>query len=72
MSNQTEVVAEPSDVKKIKVAAIVEYHGAHFHGWQRQNNHPEPTIQAALETALSKIANEPISKIGRASCRERV
>jgi tRNA pseudouridine38-40 synthase len=49
--------------KFIKVAAIIEYHGAHFHGWQRQKHHPEPTIQAALEDALSKIANEPVSVV---------
>ena len=63
MSDHSEVVAVPGDVKKIKVAAIVEYHGAHFHGWQRQKHHPEPTIQAALEDALSKIANESISVV---------
>jgi tRNA pseudouridine38-40 synthase len=60
---QSVVVAVPGDVKKIKVAAIVEYHGTHFHGWQRQKHHPEPTIQAALEDALSTIANEPISVV---------
>jgi tRNA pseudouridine38-40 synthase len=58
-----EVVATPGDVKPIKVAAVVEYHGAHFHGWQRQKHHPEPTIQAALEDALSKIANQSISVV---------
>lgn len=63
MLEQSVVVAVPGDVKKIKVAAIVEYHGAHFHGWQRQKHHPEPTIQAALEDALSTIANEPISVV---------
>jgi len=47
--------------EKRRVAAIVEYHGANFHGWQRQKHHPEPTIQAALEDALSRVANEPIS-----------
>ena len=46
-----------------RIAAIVEYHGAHFHGWQRQKHHPEPTIQAALEDALSKVANESISVV---------
>ena len=55
-ANSKEVVRE-----KIRVAAIVEYHGANFHGWQRQKHHPEPTIQAALEDALSKVANETIS-----------
>ncbi len=63
MPTTKEVVAMPGDSKNIKVAAIVEYHGAHFHGWQRQKHHPEPTIQAALEDALSKIANESISVV---------
>jgi tRNA pseudouridine38-40 synthase len=44
-----------------RVAAIVEYHGANFHGWQRQKHHPEPTIQAALEEALGRVASEPIA-----------
>lgn len=47
----------------VRNAAIVEYHGANFHGWQRQKHHPEPTIQAALEDALSRVANEPITVI---------
>ena len=49
--------------EKRRVAAIVEYHGANFHGWQRQKHHPEPTIQAALEDALSRVANEPIAVV---------
>ena len=44
--------------EKRRVAAIVEYHGANFHGWQRQKHHPEPTIQAALEDALSRVAKD--------------
>jgi tRNA pseudouridine38-40 synthase len=47
--------------EKRRVAAIVEYHGANYHGWQRQKHHPEPTIQAALEEALGRVANEPIA-----------
>lgn len=46
-----------------RIAAVVEYHGSNFHGWQRQKHHPEPSIQAALEDALSKIANEPVSVV---------
>ncbi len=43
-----------------RYAAIVEYNGARFHGWQKQKHHNEPTIQAALEAAISKVANHPI------------
>lgn len=42
----------------MKVALGVEYNGAHFHGWQKQQN--LTTIQSALETTLSKVANEQI------------
>jgi len=43
-----------------RYAAVVEYNGARFHGWQRQKHHDEPTVQAALEAALSKVANHPV------------
>jgi tRNA pseudouridine38-40 synthase len=43
-----------------RYAAIVEYNGACFHGWQKQKHHNEPTIQAALEAAISKVANHPV------------
>ncbi|OGT60883.1 MAG: tRNA pseudouridine(38-40) synthase TruA [Gammaproteobacteria bacterium RIFCSPHIGHO2_12_FULL_45_12] len=42
----------------MRVALGVEYNGHGFHGWQRQRQ--LPTIQGALEAALSKVANEPI------------
>ncbi len=43
-----------------RYAAIVEYNGADFHGWQKQKHHDEPTVQAALEAAISKVANQPV------------
>lgn len=43
-----------------RYAAIVEYNGASFHGWQKQKHHDEPTVQAALEAAISKVANHPV------------
>lgn len=48
----------PPDYRRI--AAVVEYNGASFHGWQRQKHHDEPTVQAALEAAISKVANHPV------------
>ncbi|ASP39914.1 tRNA pseudouridine(38-40) synthase TruA [Bacterioplanes sanyensis] len=48
-----------SDVKRY--AAVVEYNGSYFHGWQRQKHHNEPTVQAALEAAISFVANHPVS-----------
>lgn len=42
----------------MKIALGVEYDGACFYGWQRQKE--VPSVQEALEKALSKIANQPI------------
>lgn len=48
---------------RFRIAAIVEYNGADFHGWQRQKHHALPTVQAALEYAVSKVANQPVKVI---------
>lgn len=42
----------------MRVALGVEYDGYGFHGWQTQEN--LPTIQGCLETALTRIADEPV------------
>lgn len=42
----------------MRIALGIEYHGQAFYGWQAQEN--LPTIQSALEMALTKIADEPI------------
>ena len=42
----------------MKIALGVEYNGAKYHGWQRQAN--ALSVQACVETALSKVADEPI------------
>ena len=41
--------------------AGVEYHGGAYSGWQAQNHHV--SVQATLETALSRIANHPVRLI---------
>lgn len=46
-------MAEP-----MRIAMGVEYDGSSFKGWQKQSH--AASIQAALEAALSKVANEPI------------
>lgn len=48
-----------------RYALKVEYHGAPFAGWQRQKEHP--SVQGAIEAALSKIAPGPhkIAAAGR-------
>ena len=45
----------------MRYALGIEYDGTHYFGWQRQNN--VISIQQSLETALSKIADEPIQVI---------
>jgi len=43
------------------IAMAVEYYGADFYGWQRQDN--VSTVQQAVEKAASYIADEPIKVI---------
>lgn len=42
----------------MRIAAIIEYDGSRFAGWQIQNG--KRTIQAVVEEALSKVADEPV------------
>lgn len=46
-------------MSKHNIALGIEYDGSDYYGWQRQDN--VPTVQAFLEDALTKIANEPIA-----------
>ena len=43
----------------MRIAAILEYDGSNFSGWQRQDR--ARSVQASVEEALSKVANEPIA-----------
>lgn len=42
----------------MRIAAILEYDGSRFSGWQRQDK--ARSVQAVVEDALSKVANEPL------------
>jgi len=42
-----------------RIALGIEYDGRAFHGWQRQAG--LPTLQAALEDALGRIADHPVA-----------
>ncbi len=42
----------------MRIAAILEYDGSIFSGWQWQDD--APSAQAAVEKALSQVADEPI------------
>jgi tRNA pseudouridine38-40 synthase len=44
-----------------RIALGLEYDGSQFCGWQRQKN--KLSVQAALENALSQVANTPISTV---------
>lgn len=43
----------------MRIAAILEYDGAAFSGWQRQPH--APSVQTAVEVALSNVADEDIA-----------
>jgi tRNA pseudouridine38-40 synthase len=56
--------------KFMRIAAGVEYDGRAYHGWQSQKTDRTttttitiPTIQAHIETAFSKVANQPIQVV---------
>lgn len=58
-----EVVADtvwPEDMRRVALA--VEYNGASFHGFQVQPN-GVATVQQALERALSRVADEPVTLV---------
>jgi tRNA pseudouridine38-40 synthase len=46
-----------------RVAARVEYHGGYFHGWQSQPKLTCPTVQEAVQEALSKVASTRVHTI---------
>ena len=49
----------------MKIALVLSYYGAAYHGWQRQNN--GMTIQELVETAVEKACGKPtyVSGCGR-------
>lgn len=48
--------------KNLRIVMAVEYVGRTYHGWQIQRS-GVPTVQATLEKALSRVANQPVSTI---------
>jgi len=43
----------------MRIAALLEYDGSNFSGWQRQSD--ARSVQQCVEEALSKVADEPIT-----------
>ena len=50
-----------SQKESYRVALGIEYHGALFHGWQRQQSPDVATVQRELELALAKVADHDVS-----------
>ena len=50
-----------------RVAARIEYHGGHYHGWQAQPHLTVPTVQEALEASLQEVSGETV----RTTCAGR-
>ena len=53
----------------MRIALGVEYDGSGFRGWESQRN--AKTVQATLEAAVSRVANEPVRTVcaGRTDAR---
>lgn len=49
----------PADVSRIALG--IEYNGSCFNGYQAQKNDSVITIQESLESALSEVANHPVT-----------
>jgi len=45
----------PETTFPYRIALGIDYDGAAFHGWQRQGDPQLPTVQGALEKALSAL-----------------
>lgn len=56
-------VGAPESAAGGRIALAVEYQGGSFYGWQAQRQLQLPTVQETVETALSKIADAPISTV---------
>lgn len=44
---------------KQRVALLIQYDGAHYHGWQRQPNHQ--TVQSSIESAIQSALGYPVT-----------
>lgn len=49
------------------LAALVEYDGTRYKGFQRQSAEKGPTVQGALEAAIARVAGEVVTSRQRAA-----
>jgi len=56
-----EAASEIIACEPVRIALGLEYHGGAFNGWQRQKD--VPSVQADLEAALSKVADQPVTVV---------
>lgn len=54
-------ISKSEPLPTYNLAIAIEFLGTHYHGWQRQRE--VLGVQQALETAISKVANEPVEVI---------
>lgn len=54
-------ISESARLPTYTLAIAIEFLGTHYHGWQRQRE--VLGVQQALETAIGKVANEPVEVI---------
>ena len=45
----------------MRIALVIEYDGSQYHGWQSQTG--RRTVEFAVEQALTKVADQPISLV---------
>lgn len=52
------MTAEPASIPIQRVALIIQYLGASFHGWQRQAN--KPSVQQTIEDTLTQLCHHKV------------
>lgn len=51
-----------STLEKIRIALVIQYLGANYHGWQRQPHYN--SVQEEIEKAIASVVNHPITLHG--------